>query len=152
MLFSFKPAETDKQFQPASGGLFGGKPVGEEKKPEAPTLFGGAKPAGSLFGGPDGKPVTSLFGGSQDAKSTTSLFGGPKPAGSSLFGAATTAGSLFGATASTSVFQSSTLFSAPKKDDDDESGDEEEEQGEKSPPTYADPDKVEFKQTFGQAI
>jgi hypothetical protein len=33
----------------------------------------------------------------------------------------------------------------------EESGedDKEEDQGEKSPPTYADPDKVEFKQTFG---
>lgn len=92
------------------------------------------------------------FGG--ENKPSTSLFGASKPTGS-LFGAATNTGSLFGATASSSVFQGSTLFgsaNAKKADEEDDSGNEEEYQGEKSPPTYADPDKVEFKQTFGQAI
>jgi hypothetical protein len=55
-----------------------------------------------LFGGVDGKPVTSLFGDS-GAKTNQSLFGAPKTS-VSLFGAATTAGSLFGASASGSVF------------------------------------------------
>jgi hypothetical protein len=109
-------------FKPASGGLFGGKPLAEPKKEE---------PA------PEEKK--------------TSLFGGPIKTAGSLFGGLP-AGGLFGAAASSSVFQTSTLFASKPADNEQNSETEEENEGEKSPPTYADPDKVEFKATFGQSV
>jgi hypothetical protein len=110
-----------------------------------------------------GEKKTSLFGQStsnastDDKKPMTSLFGGPvpKPSGS-LFGGPPIIGGLFGAPTTGSLFSGAgpSLFPTKeeKKEDEEGSSDEEEPQGEKSPPTYADPDKIEFKQTFGQTI